>query len=133
MELTVIEGLGHRDSGWTRSTIHEFAIDIMRAIVRGNDHRHEVQDDILCLINKISVNDIEILGELTDAQAKKLNTDIFGRADDVFDLEVNDVIRVSMEIAANRACHDNAAPARAAKLKESLLVCVQRLGRRLSK
>lgn len=124
-KLTVVQGGGERDSGWTRSNIHELAIELTRTIASGNDDGHGVLNAVQSLVEKFSPE--EDLHRIVLDCVKKLRNDVMKQDGDdgTTDSEINSILLISLRLVSARMSHDSAAPARAASLERSLSIAVQ--------
>jgi hypothetical protein len=125
-KLTVVQGGGERDSGWTRNSIHELAIELTRAIASGNDDRNGVLNAIQSLVDKFSPE--ENLHRIVLDCVKALRNDVMKQDGDdgTHESEINSILEISLRLVSARMSHDSAAPARAASLERSLSIEAQR-------
>lgn len=123
-DLTIIEGGNNQSFNGIHDALHEIAIEILRSVVNGSDRTGSLESSIRNLIARWPAKEFDLHAVLQDRMIA-LNKDVFGQADDAIDSEINDVVRSSMQLAANRMCHDYAAPARSSRTEKSLIRAIE--------
>jgi hypothetical protein len=117
-DLKVIQGGGPRppsdfDVKLAGESLRYLTIELLRAIVRGDDPNRRVTTELIELYNRMGKE-----GIMVDAVVKALLEDLHKElADDPdeVDREIDDIILASFQVAAEKLCLDDAAQGRASQ------------------
>ena len=123
MAFKVIEGGGEgppdRDGPAAVEAFKQMTIEILRALVRGNDDQGRVRQNVAKLWKHLEKTGADP-DQLIETAIKELNACI--DTDPELDLwhDLERVVHASLQVAAESCCTDNAAQGRTSKLKRSL-------------
>jgi hypothetical protein len=122
-DFTVIEGGGRGppdyDGPMAVTAFKELAIEILRAMVRGNDSQGRVSRNVAKLFNHLEKTRADP-DQLIEEAIKDLNACI--DTDPEFDLSrgLERIVQASLQVAAESCCTDNAAQGRTSKRRQAL-------------
>jgi hypothetical protein len=112
-----------------RYRLRKLAVEIMRAVARGDDPTGRVYDELQALSVHLSKSQATI-DEVFGATFREMNEEIEPRGDD-YDGEIGAILAAALQVAAERSAEDPAARGRASKREERLRFVIEQfiLGR----